>query len=1116
VPRALVRSPVASHRLERAAAWLAAQAKGREVLIVGATWEAASELTRRVARDHGASFGWHRATLGRVAAALAGPELSARGLAPVGALPLEALCARVVDALGRQKSLGRFAEVAHFPGLPRALARTLLEIRIAGLDPETLLIEGAAEIARVHQAYEAELQRAHLADRALVFRIAAEVAAGVVTPPRPASAAAGVGPILRVPLLLLDVPVRGALERDLLAAIAQRSPEVMATVPSGDERSLGHLREALEIEPEAALDPAREPTSPTSLRRLQDYLFSESAAPKGELGEEVIVLSAPGESRECVEIVRVVQQEAARGVPFDRMAILLRAPLQYRSHLEEALRRAGVPAFFAKGTVRPDPAGRAFVALLVCAVEKLSARRFAEYLSLGQVPDPTGEGAPPPPIPAAERWIAPDDELLRTSSIVDLTLGPPDALSAEDLPPEDDTLPPESLSLPPPAIAGTLRAPRRWERLLIESAVIGGLDRWEKRLVSLHRKLLLALRALDERGDPESARARRDLADLEGLRRFALPLLRALADLPGEATWGEWFDRLSSLATRALRKPERVLSVLAELTPMAVVGPVSLDEVRLILTRRLTELVLLPEGRASGRVFVAPVESARGLSFRSVFVPGLAEKLFPQKVSEDPVLLDRLRAPLGLDTNHERVAEERLALRLAVGAAEERLLLSYPRVDMDQSRPRVPSFYGLEVIRAAEGRLPGFDELAQRAELRTGARIGWPAPQRVELSIDEAEYDLAVLETLFHRPEAETVGTAHYLLGENDHLARALRFRARRWTVKKWHATDGLVDPTGAARAALDQHTLAARPYAATALQTFAACPYKFLLHAVHRLGPRETPEPIEEMEPVQRGALMHEALYALLDALRAEDALPLSPETLAAARLRLDAVLDAVAARYKDELAPVIDRVWEDGIAGVRADLREWLRRASEEPGWVPLHFELGFGLDERLARDPASQMSPVRLDCGLSLRGSIDLVERSASGALRATDYKTGKPLGKPGATVVGGGQLLQPVLYALALEKLFPDERVEAGRLYFCSSVGGFEEVPIPLDREARRAAEQVAAVIGKALVEGFLPAAPEKGACERCAYRVVCGPYEEMRTARKSPERLVDLTALRRLP
>ena len=46
----------------------------------------------------------------------------------------------------------------------------------------------------------------------------------------------------------------------------------------------------------------------------------------------------------------------------------------------------GTPAWFARGTSRPDPAGRAFLALLDCAVEGLSARRFAEYLSLGQVP----------------------------------------------------------------------------------------------------------------------------------------------------------------------------------------------------------------------------------------------------------------------------------------------------------------------------------------------------------------------------------------------------------------------------------------------------------------------------------------------------------------------------------------------------------------------------------------------------------------------------------------------------------------------------------------------------------------------------------------------------------
>jgi hypothetical protein len=92
------------------------------------------------------------------------------------------------------------------------------------------------------------------------------------------------------------------------------------------------------------------------------------------------------------------------------------------------------------------------------------------------------------------------------------------------------------------------------------------------------------------------------------------------------------------------------------------------------------------------------------MSFDAVFVPGLAERLFPRKIVEDPIILDSLRAELnaGLATNEQRLAQERLALGIAVGAAERRLYLSYPRLDLQQGRPRVPSFYALETIRAAE------------------------------------------------------------------------------------------------------------------------------------------------------------------------------------------------------------------------------------------------------------------------------------------------------------------------------------------------------------------------------------------------------------------------------
>src|SRR5262249_38091599 len=161
-------------------------------------------------------------------------------------------------------------------------------------------------------------------------------------------------------------PVVAALERDLIAALAARAPHLLATVPAGDERSLLYLREALAVEPELDSGIAGAPLEPSSLSRLQAFLFSEAPAPPRALGDDVLRLAARGESREWVEIARIAQKEAARGVPFDRMAILLRAPQQYRAHIEEALRRAGIPARFTKGTVRPDPAGRAFVALLAC------------------------------------------------------------------------------------------------------------------------------------------------------------------------------------------------------------------------------------------------------------------------------------------------------------------------------------------------------------------------------------------------------------------------------------------------------------------------------------------------------------------------------------------------------------------------------------------------------------------------------------------------------------------------------------------------------------------------------------------------------------------------------
>ncbi len=54
------------------------------------------------------------------------------------------------------------------------------------------------------------------------------------------------------------------------------------------------------------------------------------------------------------------------------------------------------------------------------------------------------------------------------------------------------------------------------------------------------------------------------------------------------------------------------------------------------------------------------------------------------------------------------------------------------------------------------------------------------------------------------------------------------------------------------------------------------------------------------------------------------------------------------------------------------------------------------------------------------------------------------------------------------------------------------------------------------ISNAIEEGFLPAAPQAGACALCDYRPVCGPYEEQRAKRKPADRLDALVQVRNLP
>ena len=853
-PFSIFESPSAAARLDAASRFVNAYPPGTEILIAAASRQAADDFVRDLAAGTTrATFGLRRFSLLQLAAFVAAPDLAARGLAPASALGVQAITTRAAFDARRDHALIHFAPIADRPGFPSALADTLADLRGAAVAAASLPASDPclADLAGLLARFEAHLHAFSIADPATLFHLAATAVREGRAPG-----------VARLPLLLLDVPVETQTTDDFVSALVGGAPRTLVTIPANDNRTLEWLRQLRRAAGQHP--PPVAAAGQGQLAQVQNRLFqldlrdTASFAPAADARQEVDFFSAPGEGREAVEIARRVLVEARAGTRFDRMAVLLRAPQVYGSLVETSFRRAGIPAWFARGTRRPNPSGRAFLALLACTLERLSARRFAEYLSLGEVPAPLPAGEHP----AMARWIPAGDELLlEPAAIGGRSVDAPPPISETGDPTQASTTDEEDGR---PVVAGTLRAPWRWEELLVEAAVVGSRDRWQRRLDGLARDFDLRLQAAEseDADSPRAAAARRDLRNLDHLRQFALPVVDRLAALPARTTWGEWLDHLDALAPLVLRSPERVLAVLAELRPMSDVGPVTLEEVHRVLATHLSQLREEPSAYRYGAVFVGTPEQARGRAFDVVFVPGLAERVFPQRAREDPLLVDDRRRllPAALPLRRDVTGKERLLLQVAVGAASRRLYLSYPSMDLVQARARVPSFYALDVERARTGRVPDFEVLAGRAQRSGGARLAWPAPADPARAIDAGERDLAVLGGLLRlqqQDRAAARGRARFLLGLNSHLARALRARWLR-AQRLWSAADGLYNAGADARACLAAHRLRARPYSVSALQRFATCPYQFLLGAIHRLEPRPDIAWLEQLDPLQRGEIFH------------------------------------------------------------------------------------------------------------------------------------------------------------------------------------------------------------------------------------------------------------------
>ena len=334
----VITSTSAAARLGAAREFLGGRAPATELIIVGASRGAADDLARAIAQQAGSTFGITRFSLTELAARAAAAHSAAGRRVAGSQAGAEAVAAHAVfDALGADE-LAYFAPVARMPGFPKALARTLHELRLAGVASGRLTAgpgEGVADLGVLLSRVEAELARAGVDDRAALFRLAA------------AACRAGLVRWARLPMLLLDVPLDSRAEQEFAAALVAGSPDALATVPDGDRftldalTALGGTVEHLEGA-ECSVQSAGPPVTISDLDCLRRYVFQTERPARTRARRRRASCSrrrAKGARR--VEIVRRVLDEAGRGVPFDEMAVFLRTPQQYLGLLEHACARGG-------------------------------------------------------------------------------------------------------------------------------------------------------------------------------------------------------------------------------------------------------------------------------------------------------------------------------------------------------------------------------------------------------------------------------------------------------------------------------------------------------------------------------------------------------------------------------------------------------------------------------------------------------------------------------------------------------------------------------------------------------------------------------------------------------
>ncbi len=495
-------------------------------------------------------------------------------------------------------------------------------------------------------------------------------------------------------------------------------------------------------------------------------------------------------------------------------------------------------------------------------------------------------------------------------------------------------------------------------------------------------------------------------------------------------------------------------------------------------------------------VLVTSIDETRGLSMENMFIAGLVDGEFPSVY----------RPEVFLSSGRQKVREQRhnwqnrYLFYQAVTNWSARLCLTYPDREGEMELVRSPFVDALTKI-------------VEVTECDASDSISSP-----ELICAEDE----VLRWIARGgAAAEAEGPLQLIGTKLEEVRRVAAIEKSRMGDHALAEYEGMV--FGALPEYLQANLAAHRTatFSVSQLETYAACPFKYFAQRVMALQVAE--EFREELTPLERGSLLHEALFSFYTARREADQPPLwqcTEEDFERASEELVRIVN-------EKLSPldIPDAFWDidkeallrrpGGKPGV---LQEFLHRERErkvEP--APEFFEVAFGGSPGIAFDAGlSQEKPVSVG-RIRLKGKVDRIDLAAD-HFTIIDYKTGTKL--PTAGDIRSGVSLQLPLYLHVTQRLLAEGgktgRAPAGALHYRlrspvlarAALGNAEFKQRAFDshdgrRNLSQSAEEMQSVMDRSLsaAEGYVDGIaggrfplvdPErvKDICGYCEYKTMC--------------------------